>query len=371
MSISPKIELAGDNNKERSLDIVYTNRILARGQFSSDGSARNLELRPGILRFGAYPVFGNSGLMNRFLATAFFGTASLLSCCSPELAWAQTPADSVAAAKQGIALAQKGNCKQAIPILKKLSSGLKDPQMRYEVAMSTARCAMSLDQTETAVQSLLLLNREFPRDPAVLYSTTHFYSELAARASQELATIAPSSVQARELEAEGFESQSNWEMATAQYRKILEQSPNTPDVHYRLGRILLSKDPPDSDAASKEFQAELKVNPENASAEFMLGEIDRRAGQWDGAIGHFSRASHLDQGFAEAYLALGISLNSSGKFSEAVAPLQSYVKMVPDDPAGHYQLATAFARTGRKPEAEREMALQKETAAKSPRTEQR
>lgn len=287
-----------------------------------------------------------------------------------QTAAAQNSGDPVASAKQGIALAQKGNCKQALPILKRATAGIKDSQIRYEVLMSATRCAMSLGQTETAVQSLLLLNREFPRDPAVLYSTTHFYSELASRASQELAAVAPTSVQAQELEAEAFESQSNWEMATAQYRKILEQSPNAPDIHYRLGRILLSRDPPDTDGARKEFEQELKINPENASAEFMLGEIDRRAGQWQEAVGHFSRASHLDQGFAEAYLALGISLNSSGKFSDAVAPLQSYVRMVPEDPAGHYQLATAYARMGRKPDAEREMALQKETAAKSPRTEQ-
>ena len=64
---------------------------------------------------------------------------------------------------------------------------------------------------------------------------------------------------------------------------------------------------------------------------------------------------------------LGMSLNSAGKFSDAIAPLESYVKMQPGDPAGHYQLATAYARTGRKQEAEREMALQREAAAKSPR----
>ena len=100
----------------------------------------------------------------------------------------------------------------------------------------------------------------------------------------------------------------------------------------------------------------------------MLGEIARQAGQWNDAVEHFSRALKLDQGFAEAYLALGISLNASGKFPDAVAPLESYVKMVPEDPAGHYQLATAYGRTGRKPDAEREMALEKETAARAPRT---
>jgi hypothetical protein len=45
--------------------------------------------------------------------------------------------------------------------------------------------------------------------------------------------------------------------------------------------------------------------------------------------------------------------------------------MQPDDPAGHYQLATAYARTGRKQDAAREMELQQKAAAKSPRGAQR
>jgi len=281
---------------------------------------------------------------------------------------AEAAADPSTSAKQGIELAQKGNCKAALPILKKATSRVTDQAVKFNAAMLTARCAMSTGQTDIAVEALLLLNREFPRDPEVLYTTTHFYSELASRASQELAKTAPTSVQAQELEAEAFESQSDWDKAAAQYQRILSQDPKTRDIHYRLGRVLLSKSPADAEGAKKEFEAELKLNPNNAPANFMLGEIARQAGQWEDAIDHFSRASKLDQGFAEAYLALGVSLNSAGKFSDAVAPLGTYVKMVPEDPAGHYQLATAYARTGRRPEAEREMALQKETAARAPRT---
>jgi len=269
-------------------------------------------------------------------------------------------------ATQAIILAQKGRCREALPLLKKSTSQITDKQLRYQTVMMTARCAMSLDQTESAVRALLLLNREFPRDPDVLYTTTHFYSELASRASQELAATAPNSPQAQQLEAEAFESQGNWDKAAAQYKQILQQAPNTPGIHYRLGRIDLSKTPPETDNAKKEFERELKIDPGNASAEFMLGETSRQAGQWEDAIAHFSRASQLDESFVEAYLALGMSLNSAGKFSEAVTPLEKYVKSQPGDPAGHYQLATAYARIGRKPEAEHEMTLQREAAAKNP-----
>ena len=275
-------------------------------------------------------------------------------------------ADVAPSAERGINLASKGRCREALPILKRTASHLTDKQTKYRALMSTARCAMSLDQTETAVEALVALNRDFPHDPDVLYSMTHFYSELASRAAQELAATAPTSHQAEQLEAESFESQGNWDRAEGEYKKILEQEPQLHGIHYRLGRIFLSKSPVDPDSAKAEFEAELKLDPNDAPAEFLLGEIARQAGQWDNAIAHFSRASKLDEGFQEAYLALGMSFNAAGKFSDAVQPLQNYVKMQPADPAGHYQLATAYARTGRKQDADREMSLQREAMTKKP-----
>ncbi len=312
------------------------------------------------------------GFLTPRVARAFivpFCVCGLLAPSSSAQASQKAPAiDSSTSAQRAINLAAKGRCNEALPILKKAASHLTDKQLKYRAVMSIARCAMSLEQTETAVEALLVLNREFPHDPDVLYSTTHFYSELASRAAQELAATAPTSHQAQELEAEAFESQSNWDSAIAQYKKILAQEPNLTGIHYRIGRIFLSESPADAEAAKAEFNEEVKIDPDSASAEFMLGEIARQSGQWDDAIAHFSRASKLDESFQEAYLALGMSLNSAGKFSDAISPLRSYVKMQPTDPAGHYQLATAYARTGQKPEAEREMALQRETAAKNPQT---
>jgi tetratricopeptide (TPR) repeat protein len=306
--------------------------------------------------------------MGRFFQILFFTCICVLLA---SLAYTQaspkgSPVKASSSAEQGISLASKGRCHEALPILKKVTAHLTDKQVRYRVEMATARCAMSLDRTEAAVEALLVLNREFPHDLEVLYSTTHFYSELASRAAQKLATTAPTSHQAEQLEAEAFESQENWDRAIAEYKMILEQEPKLPGIHYRLGRIFLSKSVPEVGNATAEFEQELKIDSDNASAEFMLGEIARQAGHWDDAIAHFSRASKLDEGFQEAYLALGMSLNSAGKFSDAILPLRNYIKMQPGDPAGHYQLATAYARTGRKPEAEREMALQRESAAKKP-----
>jgi tetratricopeptide (TPR) repeat protein len=285
---------------------------------------------------------------------------------------AQAPATAAAAAsapavEQAIELAAKGRCHEALPQLKKSMSRITDKDLKYRAAMATAKCAMSLDQTDSALQALLLLNREFPNDPEVLYITTHYHSQLASRASQHLASAAPSSYQAHELEAEALESQGKWDEAATEYKGILARNPDVPGIHYRLGRVALAKSdtPAGGEEAKKEFEAELKLDPTNAASEFWLGEIARRSGEWDAATPHFARAAQLDPGFAEAYLALGMTLNAAQKFPEAVAPLESYVKMVPEDTAGHYQLAIAYARTNRKEDATREMGVQRQLTEKN------
>ena len=285
------------------------------------------------------------------------------------LAHAQTAAkpamaDAATATRRGIALAEQGRCKEALPVLERALPRLTDKQLRYNAAMAEARCAMAVDQESAAISALLELRREFPDDPEVLFVTVHYFSQLATRTSQELAAKAPASPQARRLEAEAFESQGKWDDAAGIYQGILDRNPGLSGIHYRLGQVLLSKagESGPVDAARAEFEKELQVDPRNAAAEFVLGELARRAGHWEEAAQHFSRAASRDVGFAEAYLALGMSLASAGKFGEAIPPLETYVKMEPADPSGHYQLAIAYGRTGNTGGAAREMALQQQFA---------
>lgn len=275
--------------------------------------------------------------------------------------------DLSASAQRGIQLASGGRCAEALPLLRRSLPRLTQKRVAYDAAMAMAQCGMSLDQEDAAVDALIFLRREFPHDPKVLYTATHFYSELAMRAAHELAATAPHSAEVQELNAEALESQGKLDEAEKAYRAILAQYPEQPGIHYRIGRLLLAGQPTQSSAddARKEFEEELKIDPAAASAEFMLGDLDRQAQQWNDAIDHFGRATKLDEGFSEAFLGLGLSLNAAGKHAEAVAPLEKYVKMEPSDPAGHYQLAIAYARTGRSEDANREIALQHEAEKKS------
>lgn len=265
--------------------------------------------------------------------------------------------------RRSLELAEKGDCREALPTLRKSLARITDRDLKFEAGMTAARCGMGLNDMSAVAEAVAFLNREFPHDPRVLYVTTHYFSELANRAAQDLAASAPQAKEAMELEAEAYESQGKWDEAAKEYQSILDKDPSVPGIHYRLGRIILSRPQTATsiEDAKKEFEAELKLHPEDASSEFMLGDIARQGQQWNEAIDHFSRATKLDAGFLEAYLGLGIALNASQKYSEAVTPLEKYVKAEPSDPAGHYQLAISYGRAGRQQDAAREMALQQET----------
>lgn len=212
---------------------------------------------------------------------------------------------------------------------------------------------------------LAVLSRDFPHDPEVLYAATHAYSDLSLRSSQDLARDAPFSFQVHQLNAEALELQGKWDEAAAEYRKILEINPSLAGMHARLGRALLSKpqpSPTEVEQAKKNFEEELEIDPRNAVAEYVLGQLAADSKDSSTAIQHFTRATQLDTGFAEAFLGLGTSLNSAKRFSDAVPALEAYEKMEPDSPTGHYQLAVAYAGAGRKDDANREAALQRQTS---------
>src|ERR1035441_4876608 len=204
-------------------------------------------------------------------------------------------------ADRALKLVGQGRCKEALPILQRAMPRLTDKDLRYHAAMGLARCAMAREDMASAMSTLVLLRREFPDDPEVLFVSVHYFSHLATQASQELAAKAPTSFQARRLEAEAFESQGKWDEAAGMYRGILRENSKEPGVHYRLGQVLLSKagETGPVDEARAEFQKELEVEPSDSASEFVLGELARRAGEWDEAARHFSRASEVDAEFAE------------------------------------------------------------------------
>jgi tetratricopeptide (TPR) repeat protein len=270
--------------------------------------------------------------------------------------------------QKGLTLAKSGHCSEALPLLKKSAGHVEDKSLKRDAGLAGVRCGLYTNQPDAVTDFLRALNRDFPRDPEVLYISVHAYSDLSTRYAQELARF-PNSSSAHELNAESLELQGKWDDAAKEYQQILTQNPNLSGIHFRLGRLLLSKPNPPADVgvqARSEFEQELKLDPSNAEAEFILGELARQDQQWEDAVKHFSRASQIDAGFGDAFLGLGASLIATKKFAEAVPALEAAVKLQPTNPVAHYNLATAYSRTGKKAEADKEFAIHRQMTQKEP-----
>src|SRR5580700_8683711 len=89
-------------------------------------------------------------LLATFLIAGIFAPCGVAGAQASAPAQATAPASKSAAgvdyavsAAQGIGFAEKGQCREALPLLKKAMPHLTDAKLIYEEAMTSERCAMS------------------------------------------------------------------------------------------------------------------------------------------------------------------------------------------------------------------------------------
>ncbi|HXH66163.1 MAG TPA: tetratricopeptide repeat protein [Candidatus Limnocylindrales bacterium] len=268
--------------------------------------------------------------------------------------------------EKAMELAEQGHCKEAMKTLKRTVASGVDGEQRKRAGLLGVRCAMTTGDLANAEELLQLLGRAFPQDPEVLYVTVHAYSDLSTRAAQQLAAVAPESAEARKLNAESLELQGKWDEAAKQYEEILKKTPDARGIHFRLGRVYLSKPggtPDEIALGKKELHEEVAIDPKNTAALYVLGEMARQESDWPEAIAQFSSAAKLDANFGDAFMGWGAALIAERKFDEAVAPLRQAARLQPGNTAAHYNLGLALLRSGKKEEADKEFAVQKRLLA--------
>ena len=103
---------------------------------------------------------------------------------------------------------------------------------------------------------------------------------------------------------------------TDKFRAYAQQSPDDPWFYYNYGTILY-------------LRSEADPHPDYAPAKFYL-----------------RKAVHLDPGFAEAHLQLGIIAQREGQFDRSVGFLAQAIQTNPKLARAHYRLGLAYTRLG-------------------------
>src|SRR6266436_9037102 len=226
---------------------------------------------------------------------------------------------------KALTLAEQGRCQESISALKRAMNGQVPAETRKRAGIAGLRCSLTLDDRDSAADFIRLLNKQFGRDPNVLFILVHAYSDLSTRTAQDLGRTAPQSIAAHKLNAEALEMQGKWEPAQLEYEGMIQKDPGARGIHFLFGRLLRSRPDAGTDAverAKQEFVKEIQIDPHNTGAHYVLGELARRDEKWDEAISRFSRAAKLDSNFAEAYLSWGVCLVTVKKYEDAIPPLR-------------------------------------------------
>ena len=283
---------------------------------------------------------------------------------------AVTPSAAPLSPDKAISLAEQGHCRESISALKRVIAGTVPADTRKQAGVLGVRCSLALDDRDSADEFIRLLSKQFPKDPDVLFVVVHAYSDLSTRTAQDLARTAPDSFAAHRLNAEALEMQGNWDAAEHEYENMIKKDPNARDIHFLLGRLLLSRPNPGPDTparAKQEFLKEIQIDPQNAGAHYILGELARGDDKCDEAIPYFSEATKLDSNFGEAYVGWGFCLVRLKKYEEAIPLLRTAERLVPRNEEVHNSLAIALERSGHKEEAEKEFAIHRSlTGASGP-----
>lgn len=260
-----------------------------------------------------------------------------------------------------MSLSEIGRHEEALAGLETAFHRSTDAALRRMAGLHLERSYTDLDRDGDAVAVALELSRLYPDDPEVLYHTGRLFGNYAYLQTMKLAKVAPDSVWLHQAAGEANESQGLLDEAMSEYRRVLAIAPNRPGIHFRLGRVLLSRsgqakgDPAAESEALKEFGLELQIDPTNADAAYEIGEMMRKAGQMDKAIESFRRAVEAYPAFEEALVGLGRSLVAAGDAGAALPHLQKAVALNPLDEVAFYQLAQAHRTLGH--EAEQQKAL--------------
>jgi tetratricopeptide (TPR) repeat protein len=273
-----------------------------------------------------------------------------------EQALKQKPGDAHARTFLALARAATGGCDTAAADLANIFAQSKDADLRRLAGLALTQCHLARNRYDLALPVVLELEKQFPNDADVLYEAAKLHMKAWNDVVFQMFERTPASYRVNQVSAEIFEVQGRYAEAAAEYRKAIEKNPAAVNLHFRLGRALLmqSHAPQTLAQARHEFEAELKLNPADAAAEYEIGQILLAENKPRDAAPRFERALAMSPDFGEALLAVAKVRADAKRYDEAIPLLERAVRLQPKNEAAHYNLMLAYRNAGRAADALRE-----------------
>lgn len=138
--------------------------------------------------------------------------------------------------------------------------------------------------------------------------------------------------------------------AAQEFNELLAVFPNEPNVNYAHG-IFLMRDTPDEGLNA--FEKELQLSPQHVFAMLQIAFEYIKRKDFNAGLPYAEKSVQLEPNLFASHNALGRILLELGQTERAIKELEISVKQAPDSPETHFALSRAYAKAGRKAEADR------------------
>ncbi|MCW5982075.1 MAG: tetratricopeptide repeat protein [Bryobacteraceae bacterium] len=251
-----------------------------------------------------------------------------------------------------------GECKTVADDLGALFQKTSDADLRRLSGIAAVQCYVNLSRFDDALPVALRLKQLYPADADVLYQSARALMRSWNDVVFQMFQKTPASFRVNQLSAEIFEIQGRYGEAIQEYGKAIEKNPRALNLHFRLGRaVLMNSHAPEAlEAARKEFEAELALNPGDAVAEYQVALILQAQQKGPEATARLERAVALNPEFPEALQGLAKARMEAKRPEEAIRLLEQVVRLQPSSESAHYALMVAYRNAGRREDAARQKA---------------
>ena len=199
----------------------------------------------------------------------------------------------------GVDHCKLGEGAKAVPYLK---AAQKAQPNQPEIWLWLATAYEISGDIEAEVSTMRSASEQQPNNIDFLYLLGHAYERLGKQQAALLENSSSDSSRKEQFLGESYAASNEWPSAVIHFQNAIAASPNRPGLHVELGEVLLHAGKVTQ--ASKEFDAELNLNPQNLRALVRRGETQLLQLKADAALVDWNEALALDSLQTEKILGL-------------------------------------------------------------------
>jgi tetratricopeptide (TPR) repeat protein len=210
---------------------------------------------------------------------------------------------------------------------------------------------------EEAAEALDKAAKLDPKNVDILYDRGRAHLLISKNSYDKMFKADPNSWRVHQVLAQADAESERHTDAIAEYEAAIKLAPQQPGLHEELGTEY--RNAGQVDAADTQYRAELEIDPHNTSARYKLGALQVERGRPDEAKSLIEAALQQNPALPDAPYYLGRAQSQLGDDEGAVVSFQRVLSSNADPEIiqqAYYQLATIYRRLHRMDEAKAALA---------------